>query len=84
MRLVHVSTGASECKFLQIKWNTFPLTRSVQIEVVIIDRVKSWKGVSFPGGHVEEGEGIVEAAILEVDRDINIIPVLMKESLKSE
>ena len=48
------------------------LTNMVMIEdpatgrVVVEDRVKSWKGLSFPGGHVEEGESFVDSAVREV------------------
>ena len=24
-------------------------------EVVVIHRVKNWKGIAFPGGHIEQG-----------------------------
>ena len=31
--------------------------------VVIQNRIKSWKGITFPGGHVELGESIVDSTI---------------------
>lgn len=34
-------------------------------KVVVQDRVKSWKGYSFPGGHLENGESIVDSVIRE-------------------
>ncbi|MBQ3141593.1 MAG: 8-oxo-dGTP diphosphatase [Clostridia bacterium] len=34
-------------------------------KVVVQDRVKSWKGYSFPGGHLENGESIVASTVRE-------------------
>jgi 8-oxo-dGTP diphosphatase len=35
-------------------------------EVLVQDRVKSWKGYAFPGGHVEDGESLYDCAVREV------------------
>jgi 8-oxo-dGTP diphosphatase len=40
--------------------------------VVVQDRVKSWKGISFPGGHVEDGESIVESTIREIKEETGL------------
>ncbi|MBN1971571.1 MAG: 8-oxo-dGTP diphosphatase [Candidatus Delongbacteria bacterium] len=34
--------------------------------VVVIDRVKTYKGISFPGGHIKDGEGIVDSVKREI------------------
>ncbi|MCH5273844.1 MAG: 8-oxo-dGTP diphosphatase [Lachnospiraceae bacterium] len=34
--------------------------------VLVQNRVKKWKGIAFPGGHVENGESFTDAVIREV------------------
>ena len=40
--------------------------------VVIQDRVKNWKGFSFPGGHVEKGESFTDSAIREAKEETGL------------
>lgn len=41
--------------------------------VLVQDRVKNdWKGVTFPGGHVEEGESFVASTIREVREETGL------------
>jgi len=41
-------------------------------KVLVQDRVKSWKGLSFPGGHIEDNESIVDSAIREVREETGL------------
>lgn len=41
-------------------------------EVVVINRINSWPGIAFPGGHVETGEAIVPSIIREVKEETNL------------
>ena len=40
--------------------------------VVVQDRVKSWKGYSFPGGHVLDGESFVLSAVREAKEETGL------------
>ncbi|ADL53095.1 8-oxo-dGTP diphosphatase [Clostridium cellulovorans] len=40
--------------------------------VLVQDRIKSWKGISFPGGHVEDGESIIESTIREIKEETGL------------
>jgi 8-oxo-dGTP diphosphatase len=40
---------------------------------VVIDRVKSWPGLSFPGGHLEDGESLTDCAEREVNEETGLV-----------
>ncbi|MDD2361843.1 MAG: 8-oxo-dGTP diphosphatase [Eubacteriales bacterium] len=54
------------------------ITTMVMIEdkntekILVQDRVKNWKGLSFPGGHVENGECFYDCAVREVKEETGL------------
>jgi 8-oxo-dGTP diphosphatase len=40
--------------------------------VVVQQRCKSWKGISFPGGHVEPGDSLISATVREVKEETGL------------
>ncbi len=56
---------------------TVELTNMIMIEdaegrVLVQERRKSWTGLSFPGGHVEGFESVVDSAIREVKEETGL------------
>lgn len=48
------------------------LAENEQHELLTIDRVKSWRGITFPGGHLEPGESVFDCARREVREETGI------------
>ena len=42
-------------------------------KVLVQNRVKSWKGCAFPGGHVELGESFYDSAVREIKEETGLI-----------
>ncbi len=41
-------------------------------QVLVQDRVKSWQGITFPGGKLKEGEAIIPSTIREIKEETGL------------
>ena len=57
-------------------------------KILVQNRLKNdWPGLTFPGGHVENGEGIIPSTIREIKEETgldikNLIPLFVKINKK--
>lgn len=42
-------------------------------KVLMINRTKSWKGWAFPGGHLENGEGVIDCVKREILEEAGVV-----------
>jgi len=64
---------------LKTELTTMVMIRDAQTgKVLVQDRVKTWTGLSFPGGHVEDGESFVDCAAREVLEETGMTVVNLK------
>ena len=49
-------------------------------KVLVQERVKNWKGLSFPGGHVEKGESFTDSAVRELREETGLEARNLKSS----
>lgn len=54
-------------KYLPCELTTMVMLQNPETgEVLVQERTRSWKGISFPGGHVEEKESFYDCAVREI------------------
>ena len=56
----------------QVTFTNMCMSEDGEGRVVVQQRRRSWKGVAFPGGHVEQGESFTRAVIREIREETGL------------
>ena len=65
-RYPKVTGAVMEDKFEKVELTSMCMISDGNGNILVQDRVKSWCGIAFPGGHVEKYESIVDSVVREV------------------
>ena len=68
---VHVLSSSLKMPKLEIM-NMVMIQDKQTNKVLAKDRIKNWKGLSFPGGHIEADESFIDSAIREVKEETGL------------
>lgn len=53
--------------------NMCKIVNSKEGKVLVQERVKSWRGIAFPGGKLEEGESIIKSVEREAYEETGLV-----------